>query len=61
MGAVSSNGNPYRNYCENTAPNYQNPWFSKCCKWEHNRCLPKTPADGNYKLYHVVKHFDIII
>ena len=59
MGAVRSNGNPDRKYCENTTPHYRNPWFSKCCKWEHWRCLPKTPADGNYRLHYVVKHFNI--
>ena len=59
MGAVKSSGKPNRDYCENTASWYKNPWFSKCCKWEHNRCLPKTPADGNHRLYSVVKHFNI--
>ena len=50
MGAVDKHGNPYRAYCENTARNHQYPWFSKCCKWQYKRCLPKSPADGKYLL-----------
>jgi len=38
-GAVMSNGAPARAYCVNS--NGRMPWYSTCCIWQANKCVPK--------------------
>ena len=34
-GAVYSNGNPSRDYCQDKS------WWKACCKWNGSQCIPK--------------------
>jgi hypothetical protein len=41
-GAVWGSGNPSRKFCTKSGT-----WYTHCCKWEYERCLPKNPTDAH--------------